>query len=64
MWHWDPRFLTRQAGGLDETRVSLMDGERLDAAARALRVPTLLVRGRMSDVLSEDGVLSVPGIGP
>ena len=27
----------------------------LEAAARALRVPTLLVRGRLSDVVSEDG---------
>ena len=64
VWHWDPRFLTRQAGGLDETRVSLMDGERLDAAARALRVPTLLVRGRMSDVLSEDGVRQFRALAP
>ena len=58
-WHWDPRFLSTLAGGLDETRVSLMDSERLDSAARAVQarsIPTLLVRGRMSDVLSEEGV--------
>jgi pimeloyl-ACP methyl ester carboxylesterase len=54
-WHWDPRFLTTQAG-LDETRAALMDDERLDAAARGLHIPTLLVRGRMSDVLSMEGV--------
>lgn len=49
-WHWDPRFLD---GGQaeDPARAS----ERLHAAARALRVPTLLVRGRLSDVLSEEG---------
>jgi pimeloyl-ACP methyl ester carboxylesterase len=56
VWHWDPRFMSGQAGGIDETRVSLMNEERLDAAARALDIPTLLVRGRMSDVLSEEGV--------
>ena len=28
--------------------------ERFSAAARALEIPTLLVRGRLSDVLSED----------
>jgi len=54
IWHWDPRFLTTQSG-LDETRAALMNAERLDAAARSLAIPTLLIRGRMSDVLSEDG---------
>jgi non-heme chloroperoxidase len=50
-WHWDPRFMTR-----DRPRVA--DGDfpnRMDAAARALRLPTLLVRGRLSDLLSEEG---------
>jgi pimeloyl-ACP methyl ester carboxylesterase len=47
-WHWDPRFLDRRGRG-DR---SLSD-DRLARAARRLRVPTLLVRGRLSDVLSE-----------
>ena len=51
-WHWDPRFLT--AGSTDEPR-SLRNENRLDAAARALNLPTLLIRGRQSDVLSEEG---------
>jgi pimeloyl-ACP methyl ester carboxylesterase len=55
VWHWDPRFMERPGGHPDETRASLVPPERLQAAARALRIPTLLVRGRMSDVLSEDG---------
>jgi pimeloyl-ACP methyl ester carboxylesterase len=39
-----------------ERRVqSSRDPDRLTRAARGLRVPTLLVRGRMSDVLSEEG---------
>ena len=50
-WHWDPEFLNPQGKTLRRAR----DPERLDAAARALDVPTLLVRGRMSDVLSMEG---------
>jgi pimeloyl-ACP methyl ester carboxylesterase len=50
-WHWDPRFMTR-----DRPRVADSDfAGRMDAAARALRLPTLLVRGRLSDLLSEEG---------
>jgi pimeloyl-ACP methyl ester carboxylesterase len=50
-WHWDPAFLM---GSQDETR-SVRNESRLDDAARAVTVPTLLVRGRQSDVLSEEG---------
>jgi pimeloyl-ACP methyl ester carboxylesterase len=52
-WHWDPRFLHGPA--TDEPR-SLRNEDRLDDAARSLTLPTLLVRGKASDVLSEDGV--------
>ncbi|UCE87890.1 MAG: alpha/beta fold hydrolase [Deltaproteobacteria bacterium] len=49
-WHWDPRFLS------GHNRLSAArDPDRLRTAARALRVPTLLVRGRMSELVSEDG---------
>ncbi len=48
-WHWDPKFM--QAG-----RGPGLNGELLLEAARSLSVPTLLVRGRMSDVLSPEGV--------
>jgi pimeloyl-ACP methyl ester carboxylesterase len=54
-WHWDPRFISGRFGSKDETRSSLADAERLRAAARALSLPVLLVRGRMSDLLSEAG---------
>jgi pimeloyl-ACP methyl ester carboxylesterase len=47
-WHWDPRFVDRKRP--DDTALA---AERLARAARALRLPTLLVRGRLSDVLSE-----------
>lgn len=54
-WHWDPRFISPPAGGPDETRVSIVSPERLEAAARRLLIPVLLVRGRLSDLLSEEG---------
>jgi pimeloyl-ACP methyl ester carboxylesterase len=59
-WHWDPRFLL---GGTDEPR-SLRNEDRLDAAARAVTVPTLLVRGRQSDVLSEEGARHLVSLVP
>jgi pimeloyl-ACP methyl ester carboxylesterase len=44
-WHWDPRIAAR----VRETNA------RREAAARRLTVPTLLVRGGHSDVVSEEG---------
>jgi pimeloyl-ACP methyl ester carboxylesterase len=54
-WHWDPAFIGGRLGGADETRASLVDPARLREAAGGLTVPTLLVRGRQSDLLSEEG---------
>jgi pimeloyl-ACP methyl ester carboxylesterase len=51
-WHWDPAFITRNPAHEPE---EFADSDRLDDAARSLRLPTLLVRGRLSDVVSEDG---------
>ena len=51
-WHWDPRFMARRrTGPVGDAGIQ----ERLEAAARALRLPTLLVRGRLSDLLSAEG---------
>ena len=52
-WHWDPRFLQ----GGDETRIT--DVEVLSEASRAVTVPTLLVRGGQSDVVSQEGIDSM-----
>lgn len=49
-WHWDPAFLGAKPPGASRAI------DRLTTAARALRIPTLLVRGRRSDLLSERGV--------
>ena len=54
-WHWDPRFMTGKFDGVDETRTRLVDPQRLEAATKALHLPVLLVRGRSSDLLSEQG---------
>lgn len=56
VWHWDPRFVSGKFGSPDETRsTELARGTQLTDAARSLTIPTLLVRGRMSDLLSEQG---------
>jgi pimeloyl-ACP methyl ester carboxylesterase len=55
VWHWDPAFVTGKFGSADETRVSVIQPNRLEAAAKKIQVPTLLVRGRRSDLLSEEG---------
>jgi pimeloyl-ACP methyl ester carboxylesterase len=55
VWHWDPRFITGRFGSVDETRSSDIGMAGLEHAVDVLRVPTLLVRGRQSDLLSEAG---------
>lgn len=57
-WHWDPRFVRRDGGDPSFSR------ERLLAAARRLALPVLIVRGRMSNVLSEEGVREMRGLVP
>ena len=47
-WHWDPRFKPH------EWDFALRQ-QRLENCARHLTCPTLLVRGALSDVLSEQG---------
>ena len=54
-WHWDPRFVAGKFGSSDETRSSVVEPNLLERSAAALRIPTLLVRGRSSDLLSEEG---------
>jgi pimeloyl-ACP methyl ester carboxylesterase len=51
-WHWDPRFMDR-----GRTEVPGPDFQGLFEAALAnVHVPTLLVRGKLSDVVTEEGV--------
>jgi pimeloyl-ACP methyl ester carboxylesterase len=56
-WHWDPAFMLGRHSESDETRIEdfkKRSGD-LEAAARSLTIPTLLIRGRQSDLLSEEG---------
>ena len=65
VWHWDPAFMRGIVGSTDETRANdITNHERLEAAARRLTVPTLLVRGRMSDLLSEEGAREMLALTP
>jgi pimeloyl-ACP methyl ester carboxylesterase len=49
-WHWDPRFLTAPADD------AFVREEKLERAAMDLKIPVLLIRGKLSDVVSPEGV--------
>ena len=49
-WHWDPAFLTKPE---DDPFVRM---DRLELAAINLEIPILLIRGKLSDVVSAEGV--------
>ena len=58
VWHWDPRFFNRIGQGNDAgepTAGRLTPFDRLADASRKIKVPTLLVRGGASDVVSPEG---------
>ncbi|MDT5282206.1 MAG: hypothetical protein QOJ20_3401 [Mycobacterium sp.] len=49
-WHWDPKFLTAPADD------AFVREEKLEQAAIDLTIPILLIRGKLSDVVSPEGV--------
>ena len=49
-WHWDPAFMTKP-GDDPELRT-----EKFEQAAVDLKIPVLLIRGKLSDVVSPEGV--------
>lgn len=53
-WHWDPRWLGNSEGV--DGQSGLVHHDRMCAAARRITVPTMLVRGRMSDIVSDESV--------
>lgn len=61
-WHWDPRFLEHATRNTDGEALVLQD--RREAAAARVRVPTLLVRGVHSDVVSIDGARALQALIP
>jgi pimeloyl-ACP methyl ester carboxylesterase len=58
-WHWDPACFAPDHG----PRAS-QQPERMRSAARKLAIPTLLVRGRLSDLLSEEGARDFLALAP
>lgn len=57
-WHWDPAFMEGRIG--DES----YNPERFEQAARAVDAPMMLVRGRMSEIVSEEGAKAFRQIVP
>ena len=53
-WHWDPAFLNQRVS-VDRSAQS-HEHMRLAGAARNVRVPTLLVHGARSDVVSVESI--------
>ncbi len=49
-WHWDPAFVTSAGGD------PFVEVDRLEQSAIDLRIPILLIRGKLSDVVSPEGV--------
>jgi pimeloyl-ACP methyl ester carboxylesterase len=50
-WHWDPAFMR-----IDDEPQRRIDPDRLRRAAAGVTIPTLIVRGVQSDVVSENGL--------
>jgi pimeloyl-ACP methyl ester carboxylesterase len=61
-WHWDPRFIANVEG------VDGQEGEvrhdRLCNAARNVHIPALLVRGGISDIVSDEGIRELQSLIP
>jgi pimeloyl-ACP methyl ester carboxylesterase len=58
-WHWDPRFLApSERGEPPQFEAGLL------LAARNINVPTLLARGLLSDIVSNEGVAKLRSVLP
>ncbi|MFE6857961.1 alpha/beta fold hydrolase [Nocardia sp. NPDC057668] len=57
-WHWDPAMMSGSGEDID------LHSEVLEDAARRLTIPVLLVRGALSDVVSETGVAAFRALVP
>lgn len=51
-WHWDPAFINIRTGGSSE-HARDQHHDQLEDIARRLTLPTLLVRGKLSDLVTE-----------
>ena len=51
-WHWDPAFIDMRTGGTSEHARDVHHGE-LEVIARRLELPVMLVRGKLSDLVTD-----------
>jgi pimeloyl-ACP methyl ester carboxylesterase len=58
-WHWDPEFISN-----DDEPQRRTDRQRLRRAASAITIPTLIVRGLQSDIVSDAGVADMQRLIP
>jgi pimeloyl-ACP methyl ester carboxylesterase len=68
-WHWDPKFIAERAARMlsdpsawEAERRARAD--RLHASARALNAPLLLIRGLLSDLVSDEAVAALRAAAP
>lgn len=59
-WHWDPNYVSRNFTSGDLA----IQSDRLEAAARNLTIPALLVRGGLSEVVSPESVEEFRALAP
>ncbi len=68
-WHWDPNFIAKR-GALMLSDPAAWEAERLEradrlhASAGAMRAPLLLIRGLLSDLVSDDAVAALRAAAP
>jgi len=58
-WHWDPNFILVASQEEDDART-----ERLEAAARQVTCPALIVRGGKSEIVTAEGVRALHALMP
>ncbi len=62
-WHWDPKFIeARRQHGMPESRGELQ--RQLENAVRRIEAPTLLIRGRQSELVDEEMVAEFMALAP
>ena len=54
-WHWDPAF-TMSRGQVNSEHARDRHHDELEEMARRITIPTLLIRGKLSDLVTEDEV--------
>lgn len=68
-WHWDPLFIAQRAALMMSDPVAWeaerqMRADRLHGSAGAMRAPLLLIRGLLSDLVSDETVAALRAAAP